>query len=500
MSTEDKGEQTLVARFISGTFSIGAGTFVNAVLSLLGFMIIARQIGQADLGSYVLVTVIATFLTQISNFGLEPALANHISAIDDRDQMRRLANTALFFRLGVMILVGLVATSAEGLLFRLFGGGSIRELSVFILVLYFLDGWNRLQKSVLQGLFLFGRIGAATIIYSSLNFVLLIVLVPVLQTGVLGVIYAKAISNLVADVFLYAYTPLAKRIEFHPAELKSMIRFGFPLQINTIFTFIFNRIDTVLIAGLLGSAATAYYEVARKIPDNISLFYESFRAVYFPLIVRFFSRGDRERVSNLLNASTRLISVGTAALALAALVFGRQLIPLLFSEKYLPSLPAFVLLMTALSISLIGYTLGTSLVAIGDTSKPPIINVVHIAASLGANLLLIPAAGIAGAGLSAVVGPLATNPLNVFFLVRNGIHVDVMSYVKPILAFSSTAGIYLLLSPDALLYKLSLMGLSLIFCFLLSCVKLEEIRLLYVEARKLAGRSIAKAFPRISPP
>jgi O-antigen/teichoic acid export membrane protein len=63
---------------------------------------------------------------------------------------------------------------------------------------------------------------------------------------------------------------------------------------------------------------------------------------------------------------------------LVAVVFGRDVIRLLFSETYLPCYVPFVLLMVGLVLKVTENTLGYSLVAIGDSDKPLIVNAVRV--------------------------------------------------------------------------------------------------------------------------
>lgn len=453
------------------------------VLGLLGTMVAARYLPAEAFGAFVLVQVVASFLTQVSSFGLDLSIAKFITSTEDERHKRKLINTAIHFRLFTILVVSLLTLIARPVLPTLFGSSLLPNLAIFVPLLFLLESSSGLLKSVLQGFFLFKRIGISDFMASLFNFLLIVVFLLSLDRGAMGLVYARVISLSLSCAFLYFSTPIKKQLEFHFNILKEVLAFGFPLQINDILSFIFSRIDTLIIGALLGPADIAYYEIARKIPDSLAHLYEAFRSVYFPFMSRLFALGERKKAAQMLNHSTRLISFVSILGALIVLVFGNDVISLLFSEKYLPSVPAFVLLMIALNVSLIGNVLGTSLVAVGDSNKPAIINAAHTAVSLASNLIFIPIFGIVGAALARLAGTSAANPLNVLFLQRREVDVRVRGYLKPILVFGTCLLLVLLLKPTTFLQKASVIPLFILPCVLLSVITGEDLVAFLGEAR-----------------
>jgi len=482
--TFDSG--SLLSRFIRGMVSVGLGDLSTMVLGLLGTIVAARHLPEEEFGAFVLLQVVAAFLVQVSSLGLDLALATSIAGEEEERHRRVLTNTAVLLRLLTVLVVSIVALVAGSALRALFGSFLSRELIVFVPVLLLLEGLTNLLQSVLQGLFLFKRRGIAGFIAAFSNLFLIVVLVLFLRLGITGLLYARLVSQALACVFVYFSIPTGKRVEFDVDIAKRLLAFGFPLQINDILSFVFQRIDTLVIGALLGPSAIAYYEIARKIPDSVARLYEAFRSVYFPFMSRLFALGDRKKAAEMLNHSTRLVAFMGSLGALLGLVFGDDIVSLLFSERYLPAVPAFVLLMVTLAISLVGNVLGTSVVAAGDTSKPAIVNTVHTAVSLMSNLILIPALGITGASLAGLAGTSAANPLNVLFL-RRRVKVRVGNYLKPMGLLGLCLLVVMLVRPTTL-RKLALIPLFLVSCILLSVVTREDVEALLNEIRRMPRR------------
>jgi O-antigen/teichoic acid export membrane protein len=334
-------------------------------------------------------------------------------------------------------------------------------------------------------------------ISSLLNFLLTVVFLLFLGQGIPGLVYARLISVTLACAFVCLISPIEWRLEFDFGMLKELLVFGFPLQINDILSFIYLRIDTLMIGALLGPAEIAYYEIARKIPENLLGLYEAFRSVFFPFISKLFALGEHKKATQMLNHSMRLLSFVSILAALVALVFGNEIISLLFSAKYLPSVPVFVLLMIGLNFSIVNYTLGYSLVAVGDSDKPAIVNVVHMTISLLGNRILIPILGIVGAALASLAGFFAKHPLNVLFLRRRSVDVKVGEYLKPILIFGAYGLLFLILGSPLLILKVAIVVLFILTCVLLSVITVEDMAVVSDEVKTTAFlKTLRRLFSR----
>lgn len=466
---------SFLSRFVGGTISVGLGNLSTMILGLLGAMLAARYLTAEALGTFVLLQVVVAFLTQVSSLGLNISVPRFIASTEDKQHRRERINTIIYFRMLTIFVVSIVTWIARPALSVLFGSSLLLSFVMFIPLLFLLHSLSELLKAILEGLFLFRIIAIVDFIASLFNVLLIVVCVLLLDQDVRGLVYAKAISMTLACVFAYLAMPVEKRFEFHLGMLKELLMFGLPLQVNDILVFVFGRIDTLMISTLLGPAEVAYYEIARKIPESLSGLYGAFRSVFFPFISRFFALGEKEKASPMLNHSTRLISFVTILGALIALLFGNEIITLLFSGRYLPSVPAFVLLMIVMNFALSNYTLGYSLVAVGESNKPVLVNTVHTIVSLLGNVVLIPIFGISGAALSSLAGFFLKHPLNVIFLRRKGVNVRIRGYLKPVLIFSAFGLMIHLFYPAYFLLRIFIIILFVFACLLFSVITRQDL-------------------------
>lgn len=484
--------QSTFSRFLGGTIATGFGKLSIVLVGFINLIITARMLSVEELGAFALLQVIANFLVELSSFGLHLAVPKFISGVEDEDEQIRFASTIFYFRVVTLIVTALIALLAHQAFANLFGGSLMLNLVLYIPVLLILDGMWLLLATYLQGLLKFKVIGLVNFITSMLNFLGVILFVVVLDMGVLGLIYARITSHILGYSYAFISTRIVPKLEFDMGILRKLLVFGFPLQVNYILTFIFLRIDTFIIGILLGPLQVGYYEIARKIPDSLEMIYDSFRQVYYPFVSKFHEQGEKKKFSEMLNTSTRLITFIVILGALIIFAFGDEIVTLLFSYQYLASVPAFFFLMIALALTLLDYTLGYSLVAIDQADKPPIINVVRTAVSFIGYLLLVPRLDITGAALATALGSLFAVPLNVFFLRRKKVDVNVLDFVKSFLVFLALVGLHFLLNLPGILEGVLIILAYLLGGFVLSIYKTSDVSILFNEIKNMWDRYLGR--------
>jgi O-antigen/teichoic acid export membrane protein len=481
----------MIQRFIGGTLSMGFGNGSMLIFGILGTVLVARILPEADFGAFVILQVASTFLAQITSFGLDVALTRFLTNITDEGEQQRYLGTSVSFRIICIVLASIVALALSSGLVALFGQ-EINAVLVYLPIMFFLESMSRLLRAVLQGVFKFRLQGLADFVISALNLALIVVFIVWQNGGLRELIDAKLISMAVGLVMVYLALPTRYRPQLHRDTLAKLLRFGFPLQINDVLSFIFTRIDTILIGALLGTVGVAYYEVARRIPDAVGRLFQSFVTVYFPFMSKL-SDENPAKAATLLNTSIRLTAFVGFWGALFAVLFGGDLMIWLFSDKYQASIPAFVILVVTMSLGFVSNILGTSLVAIGDTSKPAVINTVHSLISLVSSLILIPIQGITGAALAGLAGNLVSNPLNAYFLLRHRVGLMLQTYIRPLLIFIALAALAVFVTPSGVEWRIILLVSYGVICLLWSVIRIDEIEMAaaWVTAR-VRGRTRAQ--------
>ena len=354
-----------------------------------------------------------------------------------------------------------------------------------VIMMFFLGSVTSTMQSILQGFLRFKEIAVWDILSSFLNLILLFFLIALPISGLAVLACSYLIAYLVAGVYMFVSIPVRKYLLIEISLMRDIIKFGFPLQLNDILGYLYGSIDTLMIAALLPTADVAYFAIARRIPDSLLSFFDAYTTVFFPLFSRLHAANEHEKAELLLRNALRLVTFISLLIAGITLVFGKDIIRLLFSDKYVTAAPVFFMLTVALSLTLIGYLLGKALVAVGESDKPAKINLAHAEISLLLNWLLLPVLGIVGAGITEIAGPAVTNPLNYIFLTRKfPIHV-LSAYLKPLAIFVCWAALIFLIPVDNLIFKISAIVLLILANVFFSVITKDDFSFGWAEAEKM---------------
>lgn len=480
---------TPLARFLAGLLSTALGKVSVVVLGLLALMITTRAVPPADVGIYVLFLAVVLFLTEFSALGINLAVAQRLVADPEPGKQDIIIGTALSFRLASSVLIGLAGYAVAGPLFTLLGGGDSKgasEVIVYLPLLVVLESIIKLVNSVLQGRFRFRAIGIMSVLGSVTNVVGIVLLVLILGHGLVGLILAKVISRGLTLAYGLWAARMKPLLHLDRAALRGMLRFGLPLEINFILSYIFMRTDTFLIGVLLGPIQVAFFDVARRIPGALGDAYDAFVQVYFPFISELVEGGDKSSATQMVVTSVRWIAFGALIVAVVATLFGQGIIVLLFGNAYLASVPAFPLLCVSLAAYLVDSTLGYALIAAGSGSKIPLINSIRAVAALGLYFVFISRWGLQGAAAAAIVSIALVLPLNLLYLRAAGIRVNVGVILRPFAVYTVLAILASLFAPLTLVVKIIILLAYPLASLVAGVVKPHEVR--------DAGRQLASFF------
>ncbi len=484
--------KSVLLQFLSGTFAIGLARMSTIAFGLVSVMITVRAISADDYGIYVLLIVILGFLVEFTNFGLSMAIARFMASHAEEADNNIMINTLFYFRIFTILATSVLIVVFKDAVEALAGRSLLLELFIYLPFLFSLSSLSQLFQSILRGQFRFGALAGIEFGSNGIELLFVALLVLHFRLGLHGLLVAKLISSTFVLVSSHAAARIRHKWGFDRIILKDMLKFGFPLQLQYVMFFLFSRVDTVVIGSLLGASGVAYYEVARKFPDSLFQLFDVFNSVYFPISSRMYANERKENTERLINNSIRLLTFFAALAALIAVLFGRDIILLFFSSKYLVSYSAFVLLTIGLSLKYLDNLLGYSLIAIGEPAKPLIVNIVRAIVNLIGNLAFLPMLGFTAAAAVSVVSNMAAVPLDAIFLLRRQIRPRMLEFAKPMALFAVFSLAFLAMGSSSLVLKTGLAILYFPMCLLLSVFTARELSTILAEARTVVARALGR--------
>jgi O-antigen/teichoic acid export membrane protein len=450
-----------------------SGALITLVALFLETMIAARLLPKQDYGIYVLLITVVNFLTIAVNFGGRITVTKMIAG-SEGDQQVNIANSALVFRLLVLIISGVLIVLARPV-FAAYDQ-QLAPYLLYIPLMLAVVSMDELLLAILQGLQRYRQMAIAQILRSVLRLVLTLAFLWVLDLGIAGLLYSWILASALAIVYEYIVLPIAKQMRMQRSLVQEMLRFGLPLQMIAFLWLLSQRVNVLVLGTFAGLESVALFAVAARIPDAMSKLSESFIAVYFPAVAALLSKGQHQQASSKLNQTLRVLSFGMGVVVLGTVVFSSEIITLFFTNAYTQSSHAFAVLMLAYHITFIVSLFGYTLTAAGFAKRSLIENAVRTGLGVLGSLILIPRFGFVGGAYAVLLSTYAVNPLDIWLLRKSKIDVQVGQYAKQTLILLMLGGGFLLYQPTQIAVKLAIVVLFIAINAVLSTISLDDIR------------------------
>jgi O-antigen/teichoic acid export membrane protein len=154
-----------------------------------------------------------------------------------------------------------------------------------------------------------------------------------------------------------------------------------------------------------------------------------------------------------MNKSIFTFSITINLLLLVSFLFNKEIILLLFSDKYLDSSLAFSFLMVAFYLHAMSNIMGYSLVSAGLPSITLKVGIASSAITLIGAFLMVPPWGFMGAVYSTLLAGLSALLFHYFYLIKYEMKIELISLVKPSLITITVLLLYYQFTPDNLISK-----------------------------------------------
>ena len=227
----------------------------------------------------------------------------------------------------------------------------------------------------------------------------------------------------VAYVLLFTRRPIEMRAQV--AQYRGREWLGASLALALLSsTAIINTQTGVVLLGAIGSpAAAGLYSVAQRGALLIAFPLAAVNAAIGPTAARLWATHDRARLQHLVTVSARAVLLGSLPIALAFILFGRQIITILFGPEFAAAnAPLAILSIGQLANAATG-SVGVLLVMTGYQHRATAAMAAGAVLNVLIGLVLIPAYAETGAAIAATVSLIVSNVL-MTFATRRKLAID----------------------------------------------------------------------------
>jgi len=356
----DRADLKKRARF--GVVMLGVRTAVLQLAVLGGTVILARLLDPADFGVFAICQFGVTFFHFFGDAGLGGAL---IQKKTKPTQAELSSVWHVQFAIAVVVMIG-IGFGADGirLIWTDLPDGAewvFRALSFGL----FLTVLRVIPSILMERELLFGRLAAVEVV-STLGFYGGSVGFAFAGYTVWALVAGTLLQGVLSTLLVLVLRPWKPSLVFDMEAFKPIFRFGVPFQIKTLISFVNGAIVPIYAGAALGAASLGLVQWAQSTAYFPLHLVRIMGRVTFPLYSRL--QDDKEAFAETVGRSLQICAFGTFFFVALFLGMGRNVIHIIFTDKWLPALPLLYIYATAITIGFISPVVAAALDASGRPS------------------------------------------------------------------------------------------------------------------------------------
>ncbi len=402
-----------VRRVSRQLFAYGTADVMVLVVNFLLLPLYTRVLDPREYGALALLLLCEAFLKVVNRWGLDQGLLRLYYDQRSEDDRRTLGSTVAAFIAIANGAIALALFALAGPVNRLlFGSGE------------FLSAYRWLVLNNFAGAFLFLpltrlRVEERSGLYASLTFlrsfgtvVVRLILVIGLRMGVLGLVLADVV---VTFALLGALAGTMRRMlawRFSRPMLRELLSYGLPHVPHGLLSQVMSMVDRFVLGLYMPLQQVGIYLIGTTVAGVVKFYPVAFEAAWMPFAFDSLNRRDAPalfaRMGTYAFAVLALTTVGLATLA-------PPTIALMLPPTYRAAIPLVPMLVLGLALQSLAWFPMTSVNVSKRTRIYPLVTAIGAAASVTANLLLIPSFGMRGAAIALIVSQLIATAATTWF-------------------------------------------------------------------------------------
>ena len=408
--------------FIGNMSWIFVGNVAHAVLSFLINIVVARYLTTNDNGIINYAGSWISFYHALAAMGIN-SIINKFTT-DDIDESNSYLTTAIVFRMiagvvgaGLVVITVLIINPGENIVLYI---SAIQGLSIAFSAGDTLIYWFRYKRQA-------NVVAAMRLIAFFIPAIVKVFAIVVIKSLYLYTIGLILETFLFSVLLIYQYRKhYTKKINVSISKLKVILSASYPFIFSAVLATIYAQTDRVMLKNMVDNSSVAYYSVAVTLAGLMSIVTSAIIEGFRPEIIGSFNSGNQKLYEKRLTQAYAVTFWICIAYGLFISVFAKQIILLLYGEKYLPAVPALSLIVWYTSFSYFGTINNIYMVAENKQKWVQVTTLVGALTNVVLNVILIPSIGIVGAAAAS----LATQ------FIGNFITPAIIPSLRPIIKYS----------------------------------------------------------------
>jgi O-antigen/teichoic acid export membrane protein len=366
----------------------------SALAALATTTITARYLGPSGRGQYVAAVAWVTAFSTIGYLSLSQVVVFLATGKRREEWLPRVA--------GTLAAIVAAATAAGWLaafgLYAWRGGTLFRNLPPLLLIVCFsslpLLMWIENGSGVLMAMERVDVMNVALVAAATAAPLLTLGTVAILHRGVTGALAALLISQAIAAGISFRHIAGAvPELRFDRGAARELLGGGAKLHLNAIGTYLFTQANVLILNAYRPPRETAYYQLAMQLVGAIQIVPMAASTVTYSIIARDGPNAAWPEHRNVLAAVLGIVVL----LGAMAWTVAPWAVPFIFGTAFAPSVPLFRILLLASIGMTMSAVMAPQWITRGLFIEAAMLTLIVGAATVTANLLVVPRWGTTGA-------------------------------------------------------------------------------------------------------
>ncbi|MBI3999242.1 MAG: lipopolysaccharide biosynthesis protein [Candidatus Omnitrophica bacterium] len=304
---------------------------VQKIISVITFAVLARILEPSVFGLFALAFVAIDGLSLFKTFGIDAKVIQQ-KTITDLDK-----NTAFWMVQATGVIVFVLCLSSAPFAGRFFNNGDVTSVIQALGIIFVVNGFGKVPSALLTREMRFRLISVIQLIAGIVNSVCAVVFALMWPT-VWSLVLAYLIKTILTDVLSWYFSKFRLRFEFDKTAAKEFIRFGSSLMGGGFIRYITDNLSNITVGKMLGTTLVGYLALANNIASFINT---HFTLLMLRVLLPTYSvlQDDKEELKRVFFKILKFVSALTVPFCIALIILARDLVLILYGEKWLVIVP-----------------------------------------------------------------------------------------------------------------------------------------------------------------
>lgn len=332
-------KQSLKQKAVSGMMWTSVQRFANMGINFVSGIILARLLMPEDYGAIGMLTIFMLIAQSFLDSGFGSAL------IQKKRPTQEDYSTVFWFNLMMSIVLYLILFFSAPFIAEFYHMPILCEVLRIQALVLIISAATIVQANQLRKQFQFKKIAIVSLAASLLSLAVTIWM-AYNGYGVWSLVVQGLLLSAIPSLIYWFTNKWHPNLIFSKESFKSLFSFGGYMFLVHLLNEVGNNIQGLLIGRLFDATTMGYYSKARSTEKLASMsISQSLTQITFPLYSEV--QDDKQQLIALIRKLTGVIAFITFPLMFVLILVAEPMIVLLYSERWLPSVPYFQILCLA---------------------------------------------------------------------------------------------------------------------------------------------------------